>query len=98
MASSWITRRQWLVLAAAVSGILLVGFLLRLHDLEKSTIGHIEMYVPGLELPDELSDPRPRLTVVQTLVGVVTDGEPHPPGYYLFMFGWTRLFGTSVLS
>ncbi len=81
----------------AVSALVLLGALLRLHDLTKSTVGHIEIYVPGIELPYDLSDPRPRLTLLKTISGTIA-GEPHPPGYYVAMFGWTKLFGTGVAA
>jgi len=91
------TQKRWVAIAT-LSTLVLLGGLLRLHDLSKSTIGHIEMYVPGIELPPvELSDPAPRLTLVKTITGPIA-WEPHPPGYYVFMFPWTKLFGTSVMA
>lgn len=76
-----------------VGSILLLGAILRLQNLGLETIGHIEIYVPGINLPYELSDPRPRLTLLKTISGTIA-GEPHPPGYYILMYVWTKVFGT----
>jgi hypothetical protein len=76
--------------------ILLAALVLRFHDLGKSTIGHIEVYVPGIELaPPDLSEPAPRLTLLAAIADPILD-EPHPPAYYVFMYFWTQLFGTGV--
>jgi uncharacterized membrane protein len=77
--------------------IILLGILFRLDNIGTFTMGHEEMYVPGIELPYDLSDPRPRLSIWKTITGTVA-AEPHPPGYYVMMFGWTKLFGTGVLA
>ncbi|MGE5265270.1 MAG: hypothetical protein ACM3S0_17970 [Acidobacteriota bacterium] len=92
-----IFKSKWL--AIAVLGIIvLLGALVRFQDLTEKTIAHIEIYVPGIQLPSGLSDPNPRLGLRDTLIGVMVDGEPHPPAYYIFMLGWTRLFGAGILS
>jgi 4-amino-4-deoxy-L-arabinose transferase-like glycosyltransferase len=79
---------------AALSVVLLLGALFRLHDLTKSTIAHVEVYVPGIKLaPGDLSDPRPRFNLADTITSCISF-ESHPPGYYIVMFGWTKLFGT----
>ena len=77
--------------------ILIVGAVLRLHDLDYRTLNHPEVYTPGIDLPWHLSNPHPRLTLAQTLMGTIA-GEPHPPGYYILMLGWTKLFGSSILA
>src|SRR5512135_2934663 len=90
-------RNKWLAITA-LGIIILLGALLRVQDLTEKTIAHIEIYIPGIQLPSGLSDPNPRLSLRDTLIGVMVDGEPHPPAYYIFMLGWTRLFGTGILA
>ena len=53
---------------------------------------HIEISVPGIHLPEGMAIPEARLTVRDTLVGLISYAEPHPPGYYLFMLAWTAGF------
>ena len=77
--------------------IIVIGTVLRIDNIEERTIGHIEMYVPGIEFPGDISIPRLRLTVQDTILRTLGE-EPHPPGYYLLMFPWTKMFGTSLLS
>ena len=78
--------------------ILLTAAILRLDNLDRSTIGHLEIYIPGIPLPPiELSDPPPRMTLIKTITGPVA-GEPHPPGFYIGMFFWTKIFGTNAWS
>jgi hypothetical protein len=89
--------RLRLVRLGVLAGALLVGAALRLYDLSGGTMTHDEIYIPGISLPYEVSDPRPRLTVVATVVSVIHN-EPHPPGYYLLMLGWVRCFGTSLFA
>ena len=76
--------------------IVLLGLAIRLCGLGERTMTHIETYVPGIHLPAGLSDPSPRLTVKATLLDMIYRFEPHPPGYYLFMLGWTRVFGAGI--
>src|SRR5262249_54070302 len=52
---------------------------------------------PGIDLPWYLSNPNPRFSLWQTLAGTIA-GEPHPPGYYVVMLGWTKWFGSSILA
>ena len=89
-------RQKWLTIII-LGAIVFIALLFRLHNLESRTIGHIEMYVPGIELPYELSDPGLRLTLWKTIAGTVKV-EPHPPAYYILMFGWTKIFGTDILA
>jgi uncharacterized membrane protein len=85
---------KWLVMLAIILG---VGTLLRLSDLDKKTLTHPEIYVPGIALPTDISEPPPRLDLATTVKWHYFY-EPHPLGYYLAMFGWTKLFGTSALA
>ncbi len=87
--------RQWtgntkLILAGAI----VVATVLRLNGLELGSINHIEAYIPGIDLPAGISEPPPRHTFAEALWWHFHD-EPHPIGWYLAMFGWTSLAGTS---
>ena len=84
----------WTYLLLAL--IVLLGLAIRLYGLGERSMTHIEIYVPGIPLPAGLSDPEPRLTVKDTLFGMLYSAEPHPPGYYLLMLGWTRVFGAGI--
>jgi 4-amino-4-deoxy-L-arabinose transferase-like glycosyltransferase len=91
-----VAHKRW-VIFALLSAVILAGGLLRLHDLGESTIGHVEINTPGVDLPIGLADIPPRLTLIKSITGPIA-GEPHPPGYYVFMFGWTKIFGVSIES
>lgn len=84
-------------LVMAVGVILTVGAVLRIHNLDYRTLDHPEVYSPGIDLPWGLTNPNPRFSLSQTLAGSIA-GEPHPPGYYILMLGWTRLLGSSIVS
>jgi len=91
-----IIHQKWLTIII-LGAIVLIALLFRLHNLESGTIGHIEIYVPGIELPYELSDLGVRLTLWKTIAGTVKL-EPHPPAYYMLMLGWTKIFGAGILA
>ena len=95
--SASLKSRQKFIAAVALGVILIVGAVLRLHDVEYRTLNHPEVYSPGIDLPWHLSNPNPRFTLWQTLAGTIA-GEPHPPGYYVVMLGWTKWFGSSILA
>ncbi len=85
---------RWI--AAALVGVSLIcGAWLRLSGLEKRSITHPEMYVPGIPLPEGISEPAPRMTFSRILTGTFSS-DTHPPGYYLMMLPWTRVMGTSL--
>jgi 4-amino-4-deoxy-L-arabinose transferase-like glycosyltransferase len=90
---SWKNKQKWLAIVI-LSTIVLLGAMFRLDNLNTRTIGHIEIYVPGIELPYELSQPRPRLSLWKTLTGTVHD--VHPPAWYFLMWFWTKLFGSDL--
>lgn len=92
-----LTVRQRALCIAALGVILIAGAFLRIHNVERRTLDHPEVYAPGIDLPWNLSNPNPRFTLWQTLAGTIA-GEPHPPGYYIVMLGWTKWFGSSILS
>lgn len=83
--------------AVALGVILMTGAVLRFHGVQNRTLNHPEVYAPGIDLPRHLSNPNPRFTLAQTLKGTIA-GEPHPPGYYIVMLGWTKVFGSSILA
>jgi len=90
-------QSHWL--AVSVLGfIVLVGASVRLSNLHRHSVTHVEMYVPGIRLPTDLVEfPLPRLNLAKVVSGCIR-AEPHPPLYYMLMLGWTDLFGTSVLA
>jgi 4-amino-4-deoxy-L-arabinose transferase-like glycosyltransferase len=81
----------------ALGAILVAAAAVRLHHVGYRTLNHPEVYTPGIDLPWNLSNPNPRFSLWQTLAGTIA-GEPHPPGYYIVMLGWTEWFGSSILS
>jgi 4-amino-4-deoxy-L-arabinose transferase-like glycosyltransferase len=74
-----------------------VGAVLRLVGLGDTSLNHTEVYIPGIPLPEGISEPPPRLDWFSALTWGFFK-EPHPVAYYLAMFGWTNLFGTSVAA
>jgi len=83
--------------AVVLALILLSGTLLRLDHLDSKSLTHPEAYVPGIELPDGISEPPPRVKLYP-LIWWHFHGEPHPQGYYFMMWVWTKLFGTSLYA
>ena len=81
--------------AALICVSLVLGAWLRLSGLEKRSISHPEMYVPGIPLPEGISEPAERMTFSRILSGTFSS-DTHPPGYYLLMLPWTRAVGTSL--
>jgi len=77
--------------------LLLMGAYLRLLDLDARSITHPEMWVPGIRMPEGISEPRQRLTLWKVLTGTFSS-DTHPPGFYLLMWAWTKCFGTSIWS
>jgi hypothetical protein len=88
--------RQYRWLVPAVLGlILLLGAGVRLFELDRQTLTHPEAFVPGIDFPYDLAEPRPRLTLWKVLTGSIGQ-EAHPPAYYVVMLGWTKMFGTDL--
>jgi hypothetical protein len=69
--------------------------LLRLDGLGSRSMSHPELFVPGIDLPEDISAPPPLLSLPQAMWWHFHT-EVHPQGYYFFMWGWTKLFGTSL--
>jgi len=86
--------RRYTVVTVLCLSVLLGGWL-RLSGLGAKSISHPEMYVPGIPLPDGISEPAERMTVSRILTGTFSS-DTHPPGYYLLMLPWTRIMGTSL--
>jgi hypothetical protein len=82
-----LTARRKSLCIAALGLIIIFGAFLRVHNVERRTLDHSEVYSPGIDLPWHLSNPNPRFTLWQTLAGTIA-GEP--PGYYMVMLGWTK--------
>ncbi len=83
-----------------VFGLVLVfaiGIVVRVYWIPTHTMSHPEMYVPGIRMPDGLSQPHERLTVMKVLSGNYTS-DIHPPGFFLVMLLWTKVFGTGIWS
>ena len=89
------SRRHRYFVAAIVGLSVVLGGWLRLSGLDTKSITHLEMYVPGIRMPEGLSQPRERLTFSRVLTGTFSS-ESHPPGYYLLILPWTRTMGTSL--
>ncbi len=89
-------QSRWLMLGGLVLLVTLGGYL-RLFDLGFKSITHPEMYVPGIRMPEGLSEPRQRLTLAKVLTGTFSS-DTHPPGYYVLMWFWTKCFGTGIRS
>jgi len=95
-AAQKLTSTDWLYLAALFL-VLVVAFLLRYQGIDLRGMSHVEVYIPGINLPPLISEPPPRLDFL-TFLSWHWHDEPHPQGYYLLMFFWTKLFGTSLAS
>lgn len=84
------------IVRVALLVVLAAGAFLRLNALGAKTIRQDETYVPNISLPDGASDPAPRKTLVATLTGSMWD--VHPPTWYLAMWFWTKVFGTTLYA
>jgi hypothetical protein len=89
------THRLQRLSGAVVFLSIALGGWLRFSELESKSVSHPEMYVPGIRLPEGLSEPAERRSVQRILTGTLSS-DTHPPGYYLLMFPWTRAAGTSL--
>jgi len=87
--------RWWTV--AGLGLLVIVGAYLRFSGLDQRTVTHIEMFVPGIHLPPEISGPGERLTLAKTVTSTLSS-DTHPIGYFVLMWAWTKCFGTSVTS
>lgn len=86
--------RRWLWFLAAM---VVAGALIRFIGLDAKGLSHPEAYIPGLDLAPGISEPPPRHGFLETLIWHFY-AEPHPFGYYLAMWAWTKAFGASLAS
>jgi 4-amino-4-deoxy-L-arabinose transferase-like glycosyltransferase len=84
----WTWLAPLLVLVAAGAAARLIG-------IGEKSLNHMEVYIPGIPLPAGISEPPPRVDWASALWWGFFH-EPHPVGFFLAMFGWTKIFGTSV--
>ena len=83
--------------ASIMFGAVLIGAALRTWQLSSPSLSHVEIYIPGIDLIAGLSAPPPRHGFVETLVWQFYR-EPHPAGYYMAMWAWTAVAGTSEFA
>lgn len=88
--STWVT-------VAGLTLLIILGGFLRLHNLDRKSITHVEMYVPGIRMPHGISVPEERLTLLKVLTSTL-NSDTHPPAYYMLMWAWTKCFGASAWS
>lgn len=77
--------------------IIAIGAVLRLYGLDAKSLTHPEVYAPGIALPRGVTEPPPRIGFLET-VSFHWLSEAHPPGFYLAMWVWTKLFGTGLVT
>lgn len=94
LAATGSDSRIWLT-AGALIFIIGVAFVLRIEGLALRSMSHVEVYVPGIVLPDEISEPPPRIGIKETILWH-WHKEPHPQGYYFLGWVWTKIFGTDL--
>lgn len=88
--------RQYATATSLGAALIIVATLiLGIEGIERRGMSHVEAYVPGIDLPAEISEPPPRHELGHTLWWH-WHREPHPQGYYILMWGWTKVFGTSL--
>jgi hypothetical protein len=90
-------RNRSILALALLFVSLAAGGWLRLTGLDQKSVSHPEMYVPGIHLPQGASEPAERLSLAAVLTGTFSS-DTHPPGYYIFMWPWTRVFGASLTA
>jgi len=85
--------------AAVVGAVVLAiaSMVLGFEGIERRGMTHVEVYIPGIELPEGISEPPIRTELFRTLTWHI-NAEPHPPGYFMAMLGWTKVFGTSLTA
>lgn len=86
------------MLPALLLAALLAGFGARLFQLDRHTFTHPEMYVPGIAIPDYVSNPSRRMTLSEVMLGSLIFDDPHPPGHHVMMLLWNRAFGTGLFT
>ncbi len=96
---------RWITLVC-LSLIVIVGAELRLSNLADKSVTHVEMYVPGIRMPQGISVPGQHMTLPSVLTGTFSSDTPpgilrahvHPswystPTFYYLNSGWDRYVG-----
>ncbi len=81
----------WVVAAIAV------GTAARLYHIDAKGLSHPEAYVPNLALAPDISEPPLRRGLVETAKWQF-NYEPHPFGWYMGMWAWTKVVGANLLT
>ncbi len=76
--------------------IVVVGSVIRFQNLDKLSMTHPEFYVPGIKIPEYMTDPAQRSTILEVIAAPFKIHHPHLPGHDLLMLGWTNMFGTDI--
>jgi 4-amino-4-deoxy-L-arabinose transferase-like glycosyltransferase len=76
--------------------ITLAGAWLRVFEIDLKTLTHTEGMLPNLAWPP-FAWPPPRHSFYDTFWWHY-HSELHPPAHYLMLWGWTKAFGTSLVS
>ena len=74
--------------------ILLLGAWVRIYELDERSFSHVESYFPGIEYPDQVSDPASRLNFWSNFIWALND--VHGPLWYVLMLPYAQLFGASL--
>lgn len=85
---------RWIIFVG-LTLVVILGAWLRLSNLSDKSVTHVEMYVPGIRMPQGISVPGQRMSLASVLTGTFSS-DTHPPGYYILMWAWTKCFGTGV--
>lgn len=91
------TRRSFDFWTLILLTALVAGSLLRFWHLTVPGLSHPEIYVPGIDLLPGISEPPARHGFWETLSWHFHD-EPHPVGWYMAMWVWTSIAGTSEFA
>jgi hypothetical protein len=91
------TSRKLSLSLLILIAVMLLGTVLRFQHIASRSMGHIEMFVPGIPLDPELSVPKPRLDLWTTVTSTL-NSDTHPPGYYVMMWFVTKCFGSGTLA
>lgn len=84
----------WLLVLFAA---LVIGAILRFWGLTTPSLSHPEIYIPGIDLIPHISEPPPRHAFLETLEWHF-QSETHPVGYFMAMWAWTSIAGTSEFA
>jgi 4-amino-4-deoxy-L-arabinose transferase-like glycosyltransferase len=74
--------------------LFLVALGVRLSGLEGRSMSHPEMWAPLIPISSEYADPGERSGLPALVFHTITQ-DTHPPGYYVLLWFWMKLFGSS---